>query len=399
MPCGPGLPQSGSLPQGTRPTNTMQNPRLPLPVRRVRRAARLACGAAAWLLLGGLPGRVWGVEPAGATATKGAPAATSLESLLAQVSRQQQQVQRLEGELQAARRAQAQAEQAAAQKAQAIEQLKSEAPGVARDLRLQELLAQAQAQAGLLSQQASELRARETALRSGREQLVLACDQLLAADGGKLPLAQRLGFLRLRTAQVEALHGAAERDSLGQAVRTVVQAGAALSPEGSGEAAGGDDPRALRERADLLRDSADKLHREVQRLKLRSEELGRRQRLRERAARVDEDLFAEQTKSRHVAASSTRESTGATALDSAPAPAPQAPGSTPLAYDSAASNPGRAPDPSTLDVLQRVESLSDPVAKLQALQRAQAELGTLTEQLLARAARLEHRAAELARQK
>ena len=378
------------------------SPHLPVTLRRARRAARLACGVAAWLLLAAAPARVQAGEgPGGGTApARSASGGMTLEALAAQAGRQQQELQRLESELLAARTAQAQAEQAAAQKAQAIEQLKSEPPGVARDLRLQELLAQAQAQAGVLSQQATELRAREAGLRSGRERLVLTCDQLLAADsGGKLPLAQRLSFLRLRTTQVEALHGAADRESLGRAVRTAVQAGAALAPEGSAEAAGGDDPRTLRERADLLRDSADKLRREVQRLKLRGDELSHRQRLRERAARVDEDLFAEQTKSRHLpaSASAVRESAGAAQFDSAPAPT--APGTPTVAHDSAASSTGRALDPSTLDILQRAESLTDPVAKLQALQRAQTELGTLTEQLLARAARLERRAEDLARKK
>ena len=380
----------------------MKIPQLPVTLRRAHRAARLACGAAALVLVTAAPalGRAGEAPVGGAATAKSASAGPSLEALTAQAGRQQQELQRLDSELLAARKTQAQGEQAAAQKAQAIEQLKGEPPGVARDLRLQELLAQAQAQAGVLSQQATELRAREAALRSGRERLVLTCDQLLVADsGGKLPLAQRLSFLRLRTAQVEALHGATDRESLGRAVRTAVQAGAALAPEGSAEAAGGDDPRTLRERADLLRDSADKLRREVQRLKLRGDELGHRQRLRERAARVDEDLFAEQTKSRHLPASGAREFAAAPTLqDSAPAPA--APGSTPtVALDSGAGSPVRALDPSTLDILQRAESLTDPVAKLQALQRAQAELGTLTEQLLARAARLEHRAEELARKK
>lgn len=381
----------------------MNIPHLPVTLRRALHAARLAGGAVVWLLTAAPTLAHAGEAPVGGTAVKSATAGLSLEALTAQAGRQQQELQRLESELLAARKAQAQGEQAAARKAQAIEQLKSEPPGVARDLRLQELLAQAQAQAGVLSQQATELRAREAGLRSGRERLVLTCDQLLAADGGgRLPLAQRLSFLRLRTAQVEALHGATDRESLGRAVRTAVQAGAALAPEGSAEAAGGDDPRTLRERADLLRDSADKLRREVQRLKLRGDELGHRQRLRERAARVDEDLFAEQTKSRHLPASGTRESAGVATLDSAPAPAaPAPPGSTPtVSFDSSAgTSPARALDPSTLDILQRAESLTDPVAKLQALQRAQAELGTLTEQLLARAARLEHRAEELARKK
>jgi hypothetical protein len=331
-----------------------------------------------------------------------APAAPSLDGLTAQAARQQEELKRLDSELLLAYKAQALGEREAARRAPAIEQLKSEAPGVARDLQLQELLAQAQAQAVVLSQQASALRAQEVARRSARERLVLTCDQILAADSaGKLPLAQRLGWLRLRTTQIEALHGAAEREQVGQAVRTVVQAGAALAPAGAAEAVGVDDPQVLRDRADLLRDSADKLRREVVRLKTRSDELGRRQRLRERAARVDEDLFAEQTTSRHLTSRTAGDATATTLLG---APAPTAPGTpspatapaTPAALDGSGRS---ALDPSTLDVLQRAESLTDPVAKQQALQRAQTELATLTEQLLARATRLERRADELARKK
>lgn len=382
---------------------TLRPPRL---IRRPSWVARLACGAAAGLA--GLCASPHGLLPTGgrAYAASGtpAPAPLRLEALTAQAARQKEEVQRLDGELQVSRKAQQQSEQAAAQRAQEIERLKGEPAGVGRDLRLQELLAQAQAQSLVLAQQAGELRAKEASLRGGRERLLFTCDQILAADsGGKLPLSQRLEWLRLRTAQIEALHGAAERESLGQAVRTAVQAEAALAPYNSADAAGGDDPQILRERADLLRDSADKLRREVQRLKVRGDELSHRQRLRERAARVDEDLFAEQTRSRHLASSAggNRESAATTTLGT---PAPTAPGS----FDkdtftgpipSAGSNVRSTLDPSALDILQRAETLTDPVAKLQALQRAQSELTALTDQLLARAARLEHRATELSHKK
>ena len=152
----------------------MKIPQLPVTLRRARRAARLACGAAALVLVTAAPalGRAGEAPVGGAATAKSASAGPSLEALTAQAGRQQQELQRLDSELLAARKTQAQGEQAAAQKAQAIEQLKGEPPGVARDLRLQELLAQAQAQAGVLSQQATELRAREAALRSGRERNV-----------------------------------------------------------------------------------------------------------------------------------------------------------------------------------------------------------------------------------
>ena len=256
-------------------------------VRRPSRVVRLACGVAAGLA--GLLASPHGLLTGGQAYAAGgapAPAPLRLEALIAQAARQKEELQRLDGELQAARKTQLQSERAAAQRTLEIERLKGEPAGVGRDLRLQELLAQAQAQSLILAQQAGELRTKEASLRSGREQLLLTCDQILAADsGGKLPLAQRLEWLRLRTAQIEALHGAAERESLGQAVRTAVQAEAALAPYNNADAAGVDDPQILRERADLLRDSADKLRREVQRLKVRGDELSHRQRLRERAAR------------------------------------------------------------------------------------------------------------------
>lgn len=385
----------------------MKTPRFPLPVRRSVGSVRRVCqslGMAAGLagLLVGLAELAQPVRCARAATTATTPAPLSLEVLTAQATRQKEELQRLEEAQQTARKVQLQGEQAAALRSQEIEKLKSQSAGVGRDLRLQELLAQAQEQAVLLSQQAGELRLREAAVRSGRERLLTTCDQLLAADsGGKLPLAQRLSWLRLRTAQVEALHGTADRASLGQAVRTAVQAGSA--PESNPDAAVIDDPRLLRERADLLRDSADKLRREVQRLKLRGEELGRRQRLRERAARVDEDLFAEQTTSRHLTSpsGSSRESAATLAAPTAPGAPP--PGPAGVTYDSAGggiSGSVRSTlDPFTLDILQRAESLTDPVAKLQAIQRAQSELTTLTDQLLTRATRLERRATELSSQK
>jgi hypothetical protein len=386
-------------------------PLAPEPPARRRPRFALPAGLLAALALGGLgSGRALAALSTGgvALATAAAPA-LSLDALQTQASQQEDAIKRLEGELQAAQKAQREGERAAAQRAQEIEALKSQPAGVAHDLELQERLAQAQAQAVVLSQQAAALRTREAGLRTAREQLIGACDQILAADtGGKLQVTQRLRWLRLRTAQVEALHGAADRAAGSQAVRTVVQAGAALAP-GSAVGSDGDDPQVLRERADLLRDSADKLRREMQRLKARGDELGRRQRLRERAARVDEDLFAEQITSRHVTGTRGTADLAAnpSASPQAPAPATQTGGASGGTSFGGANDSGgggaatslRAVDPSTLDVLQRVGSLSGPVANQQSLQRAQSELAALTEQLLARAARLEQRAAELARKK
>jgi hypothetical protein len=127
----------------------------------------------------------------------------------------------------------------------------------------------------------------------------------------------------------------------------------------------------------------------------------KRQRLRERAARVDEDLFAEQATARRAQRTDGRTfETAAPASDVKVGVAPSAPAGPSSDQASAPTGPVRGGmDPSTLDVLQRAEGAGDPAARLQALQRAQTELNRLTEQLVRRAARLEQRARDLGQKK
>lgn len=327
-----------------------------------------------------------------------AVAAPNLEALVTQGDRQQQTVRDLEQRLKQAGQKQAAQEQRAAQAAREIERLKSQPQGVARDLALGEKLGQAQAQATELAQGEAARRRLMQELLAARRQLLAACDRVLEADqapgkSGGLLAAQRIGWLRLRTAQVEALLGDGNADKARALAQSELSSDASL-----------DEPQALRERADLLRDSADKLRREVDRLQARGEELKRRQRLREQASRVDEDLFAEQSTARRSTgrSSAAQFATADAKAESAAPPAGGGPGtaSVPPPPPPVMPTPTTsAPDPSTLDALLRVEGPGDPTAKLQALSRAQGELQALAADLQRRATRLEQRATELGRKK
>src|SRR4029450_7654726 len=101
-----------------------------------------------------------------------------------------------------------------------------------------------------------------------------ACDRALA----KSPLqdAVRLELQRLRTAQVTLYAQPAGPGGIGRPAADPL-----------------DGPRELREKADLLRDSEDKLKREALRLAARIDDVDRRRHLRERASAVDEDWFGE----------------------------------------------------------------------------------------------------------
>lgn len=370
-----------------------------------RLLARLAVAA----VLVGSTGAVARAQAAGVTAARPDPVAAAQREL--------GELQRLLDERARLVAAQKKAERDQAQRGQEIERLKAQPPGVAPSLRLQEALAQSQAQATQLSQQAAELLRLDQQVQAARSRVLKAIDAVLLADGAderggsgpRLGAAERLQWLRLRTEQAEALLGP---DGLDERVRDLAQRSASEAQPGGAPVAGAgtaellDDPQVLRERADLLRDAADKLQREVTRLKARSEEVQKRQRLRDRAARVDEDLFAEQATARRAQRGDTRlssEATGApAAADSggktgvaAPAPA-MSPGTD---FSSAPTGPVRGLDPSTLDVLQRAEGTGDPAARLAAMQRVQSELNRLTEQLNRRAGRLEQRARELGQRK
>lgn len=306
------------------------------------------------------------------------------------------EVQRLEAEQGRALRAQKDAEEAAARDAREIERLKGEEPGVGRDLQLQGLLSRAQAQAADLSQKAAQAQRLGTQLRAARQRLIQACDRALADGTQPLTAAQRLDLLRLRAAQVEAL--APETAVSPALVRSAAQAAAPGQTQP-------DDPLVLKERADLLRDSEDKVRREIGRLAERAEELQRRRRLRERADEVDFDPFAEQVVGRRGGQGPSTSKNQGAAAPAAPGGATDAgPGRDVGSPAPTPSPPVTAPtrgslDPALLDLLRRGEASSDPEVKLLAMRRAQAELQKLADQLRRRATALERRAEELRRRK
>lgn len=341
------------------------------------------------------PMQVLTAHAASATSTP----ADALGTLQAQAEAQRRAIDVLSQREQQAERTQRQREQASESLAIEIERLKSQPEGVARDLALNEKLAQAQAQAAVLSRESAALRQGAAELRLARQRLVALCDRILRTDEeSSLTAGQRLLWLRLRTTQVESLLAESRTTPAGSLVGSATAAASAAATA----SATLDDPQALREQADLLRDSVDKLRREMDRLAARSEELRRRERLRERASRVDEDLFAEQATARRrgsAAALRGGAEAAAPAADSSGGvlggvPSPNTGVQSPLP-----SAPRVGPDPSTLDALLRSEGSGDPVTKQQALVRARTELEALASDLLRRAGQLEQRALDLSKQK
>src|SRR6185369_13571709 len=159
-----------------------------------------------------------------------------------------------------------------------IERVKAEG-GVRRDAKLQELLAAQKQKSDELERVASDLRGRASLLAGARKKLIGDCDRALASQ--TLTPVQRLELARIRTAQAAAL---------AEPGKPIGVARAAENPL--------DGPRELQDKADLLRDSGDKLRREVQRLAQRIDGVERRRHLRERAGAVDEDLFGEAVSNR-----------------------------------------------------------------------------------------------------
>jgi hypothetical protein len=273
-----------------------------------------------------------------------------------------------------------------------IEQLKAQPPGPVRDLRLQSLLAQAQDRADDLSQRAAARKTLHANVATLQKRLLSLCERVLAGEDGAVDSGRRVQLLRLRAQLTERLYGDEP-----ERLRALTQSSAALEKETPS-----DDPQGLRDRADLLRDSADKLLREMAKLKERRQALLARQRVRQRAATVDEDLFAEQaTARRGGGVFSGRETKAA---DAAAAPTVGGTPTPPPTPDpGTASGPTTslrtALDPSTLDALLRSDGSGDAGAQAAALQRAEGELRSLVEQLQRRATQLEQRAVTLRNQK
>jgi hypothetical protein len=309
-----------------------------------------------------------------------------------------------------------------------IEKVKAEPAGVRRDFRLQELLAAAKVKADELDRLSAEQRGRSAPLAQARRALVAACDRALAAQ---LPEATRLELSRQRTAQV-----------------TLLTLPAAPLGKTQVEADPLDGPRELSEKADLLRDSEDKLRREVGRLGRRIDDVERRRHLRERVGAVDEDWFGESQSNRRVArvagvgAAAGRNNESADKANAADpgrgvaAPNTPAPGNFGVGggapppgggatgggngggggtntgggsfTDSPSQSAGRGDsssvlrnlvDPSTLAELRSADGSDDLERQLRALRRAQGELEGMAKDLNRRAQSLSSRAAELKKQK
>src|SRR5258706_3864387 len=273
-----------------------------------------------------------------------------------------------------------------------VERAKAEPAGVRRDLKLGELLAASRAKADELDRVAGDLRARQAQLAPARRALVTACDRALGR--AQVAEAQRLRLERLGTGQVTLL---------GQPAQPVELGHAAADPL--------DGPRELEEKADLLRDSEDKLHREAERLATRIDDVERRRHLRERANAVDEDWFGESASNRKSA--SVSKSVGANALggrnaDTTQGAATPAPGGATFNGGGGFNNNSNSEfrtdttttlrnlvDPATLDELRRSDGGDDLERQVRALRRAQGELEGLAKDLDRRARALSTRADDL----
>lgn len=312
--------------------------------------------------------------------------------IFARIERQAQEWAALEAQKVAGQQELARREAEHGKRVAQIERLKAEPPGPVRDLRLESLLAQAKEQGDELSQQALALQKRSDSIVTLQKQLLALCNRALAT-GESLTATQRVRVLQLLTALSEQLHG-----DVPNRVRDLSQKSEVLTEQPLQS----DEPQWLRERADLLRDVADKLARETEKLAERRVALVSRQRIRQRAAAVDEDLFAEQaTARRGTVAQTTRE--GASAKDAAPmAGGPSAP--SPPAFD-ASSGSTVSPqvrsgvDPAALDALLRADVSKEGNAQAAVLLRAESELKQLAIRLRNRAAELEKQAQAASRQK
>ena len=296
--------------------------------------------------------------------------------------------------------------------AAAIDSLKRSPSGVRRDLELQSALAASQAKTDELDRVQSELRWREPGLKELRRRLVRVIDELLQAGGQSE--AQRLSLDRLHTATVALLVSPALPLRI---VRDDGKESRVADPL--------DGPRELRAKADLLRDSGDKLRRESQRIATHLDGIERRRHLRERAGALDEDLFGESTSNRvagraqNTVAANTKTATagGATttqgqgvpnpAFDSPTQPAPGTPTGvgTPPAPAIATARTSETTvlrnlvDPATLDELRAADAIDDTDRQTRALKKAQAELDSLAKELERRAKVLDGRAEEIKKQK
>ncbi|HZS38860.1 MAG TPA: hypothetical protein VFF06_18635 [Polyangia bacterium] len=335
-------------------------------------------------------------------ATLASPARADVDSL-GEVRAQSAEVQQLDGARASLDGRRAQLERESQKLAAEIERLKAEPAGVRRDVRLGELLADSKAKTDELERVAAELRARGSSLTSARKALVAACDRALQKG---LPEARRLELERLRTGQVTQLAQPAQPLDIGRASADPL-----------------DGPRELEEKADLLRDSGDKLKREVNRLATRIDDVERRRHLRERSNAVDDDWFGESASNRKSARPATLGAPGSQSARGAGdaaavptngvggTPAPGVPNSPGTSFGGGGTNSfgndksaestvlRNLVDPATLDELRRADGGDDLERQVRALKRAQGELDGLARELDRRARALSTRADELKHKK
>lgn len=310
-----------------------------------------------------------------------------------------------------------------------IDRVKNQPAGIRRDAKLQELLAAQKATSDELERIAGELRGRSSLLAGARRKLIADCDRAL---NGQMIESRRVELARMRTAQAAWL---ALPERAGDHPLGVARASA--DPL--------DGPRELQDKADLLRDSEDKLRREVKLLALRIDNVERRRHLRERAGAVDEDLFGESISNRRSprvsSTNSTDHGTGTTTPTAGPAGGATGSGGAGGAGGGGGSggggggsggvggpsngvsgNPGQPTpptpatfgagatsdtatvlrdlvDPATLDELRRSDGGDDLERQVRALRRAQNELQGLANELDRRAKSLSTRADELKHKK
>lgn len=309
-------------------------------------------------------------------------------SLWSQHQQAQQALGTMESQRDLGQRELSQREADQKQLVQQIETLKAQPSGPVRDLRLESLLAQAKDRADALTRQAQALQKQAELVTFQQKKLLSIDERILAGEDGPVDSGRRVVLLRLRAQLSEKLYADAP-----ERLRVLTQASAALEQK----TPQADDPQGLRDRADLLRDSADKLLREMAKLKERRQALISRQRVRQRAATVDEDLFAEQATARRSGGTFGARETKLADAAAAPVPGgPPSPGPTADATPSASASTLRtALDPATLDALLRSDGSGDASQQAAALQRAETELRSLAEQLQRRATQLEQRAAAI----
>ncbi|MEO6954040.1 MAG: hypothetical protein ABI321_19715 [Polyangia bacterium] len=342
-----------------------------------------------------------------------APAqASQQDAQLSQLQALRSELQKAEAAVQPLRAKKAQLENEAAQLAASIDADKRKPDGVRRDRELQAHLAESKTKTDEIESAQAQLRWREPGLTALRRRVIRSIDQVL--DGKAVTEASRLELERLRTAQVALL--------VSPSLPLVI----ARDTKGLVDPLDG--PRELGEKADLLRDSGDKLRREVKRLSARIDGVDRRRRLRERAGALDEDMFSESASNRRIAragdgsGATTGTVTTVMSTSSGTKGSADSTGGSPVASPTSGvgaqggftgapttNSPSSARtdttvlrnlvDPATLDELRQSDGIDDADRQTKALKKAQAELESLAAELDRRATALDGRAKDLKQQK